>query len=547
MAEKPSYRIPVNADIVTDLTPQLGGDLSGQDTYRIYNLPGLEMTAFAELTLDTDGIIAVTQMLHTVDTFEGAASDDLVTVNGGATVNLIVLKAEHTDRTIVVKHGTGNIWLQGKADISLDDLEDGIMLVWTGTNWIDIAAGGAGGGAGSDTTAIHEDEAGEIVAVTEKTTPVSADVLLVEDSADTNAKKRVQFGRFSPLTTMQGRLTLSSGNPYNEMGGIFVGTTADGAATITSISVNDTPKIVAGMVVSGVNIPADTTVVSVDSTTQITMSANATGSGAKRIFYGAVTLYYSPAGGNKVVLYDGSAWNAHTLTEKSLDISAYTADKNYDIFLYDNAGTLTLEGLVWTDDTTRATALALQDGVYVKSGVATRRYVGTIRICALTGTTIDAAYAEFTDDPAGHEETAGTHVAGRYVWNMYNQTYRSSRGLWTASHTYTTQAWRNWNAYVNAYIGILTGLPSSIQISAQLSTKIDNSTYNSWYAARADSVSAPAFEAAGNMATTTNVTQTLIGGATPTVGYHKLFLAETVNTGGTLTSNDGSVAAFLFV
>ena len=210
MAEKPSYRIPVNADIVTDLTPQLGGHLDGQDTYRIVNLLGLEMTAFAELTLDTDGIIAVTQMLHTVDTFEGAASDDLVTVNGGATVNLIVLKAEHTDRTVVVKHGTGNIWLQGKADISLDDLEDGIMLVWTGTNWIDIAAGGAGGGAGSDTTAIHDDEAGEILGIDQDTAPIGTHELLSENAAGT--KKAIPLANlaygFAPAGITVAAMTL---------------------------------------------------------------------------------------------------------------------------------------------------------------------------------------------------------------------------------------------------------------------------------------------------------------------------------------------------
>jgi hypothetical protein len=51
-----------------------------------------------------------------------------------------------------------------------------------------------GGGAGSDTTAIHDDTAGEISAITEKATPVSADLILIEDSADSNNKKRVQVG-----------------------------------------------------------------------------------------------------------------------------------------------------------------------------------------------------------------------------------------------------------------------------------------------------------------------------------------------------------------
>jgi hypothetical protein len=46
----------------------------------------------------------------------------------------------------------------------------------------------------SDADAIHDNTSGEIAAVTEKTTPVSADLLLIEDSAASNAKKRVQIG-----------------------------------------------------------------------------------------------------------------------------------------------------------------------------------------------------------------------------------------------------------------------------------------------------------------------------------------------------------------
>ena len=70
---------------------------------------------------------------------------------------------------------------------------------------VDWAGAGAGtihtdnyieGGAGTDTTAIHDNVAGEIsaTAVLEKVTPVSGDWLLIEDSADSDNKKKVQIG-----------------------------------------------------------------------------------------------------------------------------------------------------------------------------------------------------------------------------------------------------------------------------------------------------------------------------------------------------------------
>jgi len=64
------------------------------------------------------------------------------------------------------------------------------------------AAGGDLGGTypnptvddGADGTAIHDDTAAEIAAITEKVSPVSADLIIIEDSAAANAKKRVQIG-----------------------------------------------------------------------------------------------------------------------------------------------------------------------------------------------------------------------------------------------------------------------------------------------------------------------------------------------------------------
>jgi hypothetical protein len=63
---------------------------------------------------------------------------------------------------------------------------DGTTLVASsgGTNVVNVTASGV-------TNAIHDDESGEIQAVTAKASPVSADVLLIEDSASSYAKKRV--------------------------------------------------------------------------------------------------------------------------------------------------------------------------------------------------------------------------------------------------------------------------------------------------------------------------------------------------------------------
>jgi hypothetical protein len=140
------------------------------------------------------------------------------------------------------------------------------------------------------------------------------------------------------------------------------------------------------------------------------------------------TLYYTPYKGNRFATYDGvSAWTALTFAELSLDISAYTASKNYDIFGYDSGGgVLALEGLVWTNNTTRATALVLQDGVLVKSGATTRRYIGTIHITATTGQCEDS-------------------VKSRLVWNYYNQKPRFLHAVDNTGHTYTTGSYRAWN------------------------------------------------------------------------------------------------------
>ena len=103
------------------------------------------------------------------------------------------------------------------------------------------------------------------------------------------------------------------------------------------------------------------------------------------------TIYYTPYTHDWVRLYDGTRPKLYQFTERSLALSGLTSGKNYDVFLYDNAGTLTLElSAAWTNDTTRADALAWQAGVgYVKSGTATRLWLGTIRTTGTTTTGLE--------------------------------------------------------------------------------------------------------------------------------------------------------------
>lgn len=53
--------------------------------------------------------------------------------------------------------------------------------------------GGGSGTSGTDSNAIHTNESGEILGLTEKVSPVSADVLVIEDSEASNVKKKVQL------------------------------------------------------------------------------------------------------------------------------------------------------------------------------------------------------------------------------------------------------------------------------------------------------------------------------------------------------------------
>jgi hypothetical protein len=195
------------------------------------------------------------------------------------------------------------------------------------------------------------------------------------------------------------------------------------------------------------------------------------------------TVYYTPWGGNTITLYTGSAWEVVQSAQVSIALSGLTSGKNYDVFAYNNSGTLTLElSAAWTDDNTRADAITLQDGVYVKSGATTRRYVGTIRT---TGTTT-------TEDSGGGSTS---QVGGkRFVWNMYNRVERVMEVKdETNSWTYKTQTWRQANGASGNKVEAVVGM-NDVVWSADLTAGVylnGNSSYTAVVAIGVSSTTTP--------------------------------------------------------
>jgi len=150
------------------------------------------------------------------------------------------------------------------------------------------------------------------------------------------------------------------------------------------------------------------------------------------------TIYFTPYLGNQIALYNTTStnWEYLTFTEASIALPA-TAGVNYDIFAYDVAGTLTLELVVWTNITTRATALAKQDSVYVKSGTADHKYLGSV----------------YTPNLGLTDHTA----TNRYLWNYYHRKKAHMSVGDGNSHYYLggTRLWNGSTTPLNFIVGVV--------------------------------------------------------------------------------------------
>ncbi len=87
------------------------------------------------------GVVTVQGNALILDTEAAAATDDLDTINGGTTGQIVVLQTANSSRDVVVKHGTGNLFLTGRVDFTLTGTRDKLVLMCISTEWHEIGRG----------------------------------------------------------------------------------------------------------------------------------------------------------------------------------------------------------------------------------------------------------------------------------------------------------------------------------------------------------------------------------------------------------------------
>jgi len=175
-------------DIVEDTTPQLGGNLDVNGKSIVSVAAGV-----IAITPDTTGDVILDGLKWPQ---ADGSSGQVLKTNGAAQLSWVdqtsiagcVLKNDFNAKGDLLSASADNTPLILASNVTNGDVLTIDTTSATGLKW---ATPAAGGGAGSDTTAIHDNEASEISAIANKAAPIGADFLLIEDSEAVNVKKHI--------------------------------------------------------------------------------------------------------------------------------------------------------------------------------------------------------------------------------------------------------------------------------------------------------------------------------------------------------------------
>ncbi|MCZ2112643.1 MAG: hypothetical protein LC131_02140, partial [Anaerolineae bacterium] len=186
----------------------------------------------------------------------------------------------------------------------------------------------------------------------------------------------------------------------------------------------------------------------------------------------STSIYYTPYAHDRIPLYDGTTWALYsfseltnTTTDNTKNPAAVAADSNYDLFVWNDSGTIRLgRGPAWTSGTARGTGagtteLERVNGILVNKvaitngpGAQCGTYVGTIR--SNGSSQIDCKFG-------GIAVGGDAGIIG--IWNMYNRRiWRAFVGDSTNSWSYTTTTIRPANNSSTMRVSYVAGLADGI-------------------------------------------------------------------------------------
>jgi hypothetical protein len=115
-----------------------GSGVTLDDNGGLQEVNQLNFLDATELTLDTNGEITVTGSYHRLDTFSNAASDTLVTINGGEEGDILYVRTESAARQVIIQNYNGiggNIYTHHGQNLMFSSPHQIGLLLCVGASW----------------------------------------------------------------------------------------------------------------------------------------------------------------------------------------------------------------------------------------------------------------------------------------------------------------------------------------------------------------------------------------------------------------------------
>lgn len=270
----------------------------------------------------------------------------------------------------------------------------------------------------------------------------------------------------------------------------------------------------------------------------------------------ATTVYYTPSNGNLIPIYDGTNWVPTVFTERSQlttdttkSPAACAANSNYDIFVWNDSGTIrATRGPAWSSNTSRGTGAGTSE-IDFTTAFPTNKNAITNGPAANRGTwvgTIRTNGSSQVDYSFGGSASGG--VAGSFgVWNMYNRA--SSLAKVTdngAPYIYGLNTVRQARASAGNQASFVVGLAQD-SIHCTYNSRADTAAVATAFGAASLSFDSTSTFSAPAAYTRTVTAAVVIGNmyvsysTTPPIGYHTVAMAEVGDgTNGTNWNSDSN-------